>query len=98
MILRYVLCPILLALSTTLLMASHASAQSKCENPGWNYCGRSIDKCCPPERPNACINLKVSMRGAMTRGGPIQTVPRGWSGCVGPATVVSEAAWANNCQ
>ncbi len=87
-----------LGLCASALIAGAAGASSKCEDTRWSYCGKSIDKCCPPERPYACINLKSEMHGAMTRGGPLVTVPRGWSGCVGPATPVSQAAWANNCR
>lgn len=87
-----------LALGATALIASDASASNKCENTAWNYCGRAINKCCPPERPYACINLRAPMRGQVVRGGPMLQAPRGWSGCVGPATPVSQAAWVNNCQ
>ena len=89
---------VLLALCATVLVAGKVSADGRCDNTSWNYCGRSLNKCCPPERPYACINVRTTMHGAMTRGGPIVAVPRGWSGCVGPATPVSQAAWASNCQ
>lgn len=78
-------------------LCSVANAQ-KCENPSWNYCGSAIDKCCPAERPYACINLTSPMHGQMTPGGPQQTVPRGWSGCVRPGTLLSATAWQNNCE
>lgn len=86
-----------LTLSIIVLVSGHANASPKCENEAWNYCGSSIDKCCPPDRPFACINVRKEMRGAMVSGGPQITVPRGWSGCVGPATPVSQAAWSSNC-
>jgi len=38
------------------------------------------------------------MHGSFSPGAPIQAVPRGWSGCVGPAAPVSQEARANNCQ
>ena len=85
------------ALGATVLVAGHAKGSPKCENGAWNYCGSSIDKCCPPDRPFACINVTKEMRGTMVRGGPTITVPRGWSGCVGPAAPDSQAAWSSNC-
>ncbi len=89
---------LLLALAAATLVTGSADAGSKCENTQWSYCGRSIDKCCPPERPYACINLKSTMHGRMQGSGPIVDVPRGWSGCVGPATAQSKATWAKSCQ
>ena len=85
------------ALGTSVLVAGHANASPRCENNTWNYCGSSIDKCCPPDRPFACINVRKEMRGALVHGGPATNVPRGWSGCVGPATAESQAAWSSSC-
>lgn len=69
-----------------LTLCGAAQAQ-KCENPDWNYCGGAIDKCCPPQRSYACINLLAPMR-----------MPRGWSGCVRPGSMFSAAAWENSCE
>jgi hypothetical protein len=88
---------VVMALWVIVLIASEARADSRCENTSWNYCGQALDKCCPSDRPYACINVRTTMQGAVTRGEPITTVPRGWSGCVAPATPISQAAWANNC-
>lgn len=81
----------------TVLVAGHANSSPKCANEAWNYCGSSIDKCCPPDRPFACINVRKEMHGALVHGGPTTNVPRGWSGCVGPATAVSQAEWSSSC-
>lgn len=46
------------ALGTTVLVAGHANASPQCENEAWNYCGSSIDRCCPPGQSFACINVR----------------------------------------
>jgi len=94
---RHLALALSLAVCAAALTSTGARASDKCENTAWNYCGRALDKCCPPERPYACINLRSPMQGQVVRGGPMMRAPRGWSGCVGPATPVSQAAWQNNC-
>jgi hypothetical protein len=70
------------------IAATGETRAGECSNPTPLSCP-GINKCCPRDKPNACVNLRARH--------PRNLAPIGWSGCVQPASLESEVFWSRGC-